>query len=214
MHDIINKLVSIQKEIQQKNNKITVIAVSKTFPISEIIPLINHGHTDFGENKVQEAVEKWTTIKQDFTSINLHMIGKIQSNKVKYILPLFDYIHSLDNLKLAEKISNEQKKYKKDIKIFIQVNIGDEQQKSGISPKDVEIFKDKCVNELNLNIIGLMCLPPKNKEPTIYFEEMNYLLKKTHLKELSMGMSNDYLDAINYNSSYVRIGSRIFGSRD
>ena len=178
------------------------------------MPLIDHGHKDFGENKIQEAMSKWTSIKKDFIDINLHMIGKIQSNKVKFVVPLFDYIHSLDNFKLAEKISNEQKKHKKDVKIFIQVNIGDEQQKSGINTKDVETFKNKCVDELNLNIIGLMCLPPKNKEPSIYFEEMNYLLKKTHLKELSMGMSNDYLDAINYNSSYVRIGSRIFGSRD
>ena len=178
------------------------------------MPLIDHGHKDFGENKIQEALSKWTSIKKDFIDIKLHMIGKIQSNKAKFVVPLFDYIHSLDNFKLAEKISNEQKKYKKDIKIFIQVNIGDEQQKSGISPKDVEIFKNKCVDELNLNIIGLMCLPPKNKEPSIYFEEMNYLLKKTNLKELSMGMSSDYLDAINYNSSYVRIGSSIFGSRD
>tara|TARA_B100000780_G_scaffold121164_1_gene84848 strand:- start:624 stop:1055 length:432 start_codon:yes stop_codon:yes gene_type:complete len=142
------------------------------------------------------------------------MIGKIQSNKVKFVVPLFDYIHSLDNLKLAEKISNEQKKYKKDIKIFIQINIGDEFQKSGISPKVAQDFKNKCVNELNLNIVGLMCLPPKNKEASIYFEEMNNLLKKMNLKELSMGMSNDYLEAINYNSSYVRIGSKIFGSRD
>mgnify|MGYP006078478385 FL=1 len=214
MHDVINKLVSIQKEIQQKNNKITVIAVSKTFPISEIIPLINHGHTDFGENKVQEAVEKWTTIKQDFTSINLHMIGKIQSNKVKYILPLFDYIHSLDNVKLAEKISNEQKKYKKKIKVFIQVNIGDEVQKSGISPDNLESFSLKCINELNLNIIGLMCLPPQNKDSSVYFKEMNQLLKKVNLKELSMGMSNDYLEAAEHNASFVRIGSKIFGIRD
>ena len=164
--------------------------------------------------KIQEAIKKWTSIKEDFTDINLHMIGKIQSNKVKFVVPLFDYIHSLDNLKLAEKISNEQKKYKKNIKIFIQINIGDESQKSGISPKVAQDFKNKCVNELNLNIVGLMCLPPKNKEASIYFEEMNNLLKKMNLKELSMGMSNDYLEAINYNSSYVRIGSKIFGSRD
>ena len=214
MHNVLGKLISIQKEIQQKNTKTKIIAVSKTFPIEQIMPLIDHGHKDFGENKIQEAMSKWTSIKKDFIDINLHMIGKIQSNKVKFVVPLFDYIHSLDNFKLAEKISNEQKKHKKDVKIFIQVNIGDEQQKSGINTKDVETFKNKCVDELNLNIIGLMCLPPKNKEPSIYFEEMNYLLKKTHLKELSMGMSNDYLDAINYNSSYVRIGSRIFGSRD
>jgi pyridoxal phosphate enzyme (YggS family) len=214
MHNTVSKLISIQKKIQEKNNKTKIIAVSKTFPIEEIMPLIDYGQKDFGENKIQEAIKKWTSIKEDFTDINLHMIGKIQSNKVKFVVPLFDYIHSLDNLKLAEKISNEQKKYKKDIKIFIQINIGDESQKSGISPKVAQDFKNKCVNELNLNIVGLMCLPPKNKEASIYFEEMNNLLKKMNLKELSMGMSNDYLEAINYNSSYVRIGTKIFGTRD
>ena len=178
------------------------------------MPLINFGHKDFGENKVQEAAEKWTSIKQEFTDIKLHMIGKIQTNKVKHILPLFDYIHSLDNLKLAEKISNEQKKYEKIIKVFIQVNIGNEPQKSGINPSDVKNFKDKCINELNLNVVGLMCLPPINKEVSSYFIEMNHLLKQTELKELSMGMSHDYLDATEYNASFVRIGSKIFGSRD
>tara|TARA_B100000795_G_scaffold265287_1_gene246903 strand:- start:1095 stop:1742 length:648 start_codon:yes stop_codon:yes gene_type:complete len=214
MHNTVAKLISIQQEIQKKNSKTKIIAVSKTFPIDEIMPLINHGQKDFGENKIQEAIQKWTSVKKDLLDINLHMIGKIQSNKVKFAVPLFDYIHSLDSLKLAEKISNEQKKYKKDIKIFIQVNIGNESQKSGISPKDVDDFKKKCVDELNLNIVGLMCLPPKNKETSIYFNEMNLLLKKINLKELSMGMSNDYLEAINYSSSYVRIGSKIFGSRD
>jgi|TARA_B110000003_G_C16537001_1_gene491132 pyridoxal phosphate enzyme (YggS family) len=214
MHNIVDKLISIQKEIQKKNNITKVIAVSKTFPIKEIIPLINHGHKDFGENKIQEAIEKWTSIKEDFKDLNLHMIGKIQSNKVKLVVPLFDYIHSLDNLKLATKISSEQKNYNKNIKIFIQVNIGDEPQKSGISPDNLLSFKNKCVDELNLNIIGLMCLPPINKEPSVYFKEMNYLLKKIDLKELSMGMSNDYLEAVNYNSSYVRIGSKIFGNRN
>ena len=214
MHNIVNKLVLIQKEIQQKSNKTKVIAVSKTFSMNEILPLINHGHKDFGENKIQEAVEKWTSIKNDFVDINLHMVGKVQSNKVKFVVKLFDFIHSLDNFKLAQKISNEQKKYKKNLKIFIQVNIGNEKQKSGISPNEIENFKNKCVNELNLNIIGLMCLPPKDKEASVYFKEMNHLLEKTNLKELSMGMSNDYLEAVNYNSSYVRIGSKIFGSRD
>ena len=203
----------IQKEIQEINSKTQVIAVSKTFPLEVIIPLINHGHKDFGENKIQEAAIKWTQIKKNLTDINLHMIGKIQSNKVKFLFPLFNYIHSLDNLKLAEKISNEQKKHNKDIKIFIQVNIGDESQKSGISPKELVVFKDTCVNELNLNIVGLMCLPPKNKETSVYFKEMNQLLKTTNLKELSMGMSNDYLQAVTYNSSFVRIGSKIFGNR-
>tara|TARA_B100001059_G_C17758067_1_gene541127 strand:- start:438 stop:1082 length:645 start_codon:yes stop_codon:yes gene_type:complete len=214
MHNIVDKLLLIQKEIQEKNTLTKVVAVCKTFPIKEILPLINHGHKDFGENKIQEAVEKWTSIKDDFKDINLHMIGKIQSNKVKFVVPLFDYIHSLDSLKLALKISNEQKKYKKNIKIFIQVNIGDEPQKLGISPENVVDFKNKCMNDLDLNIIGLMCLPPINKETSVYFKEMNYLLKKTNLKELSMGMSNDYLEAVNNNASYVRIGSKLFGSRD
>jgi len=213
MHDPVNKLISIQKEIQEKNKKTKVIAVSKTFPIKDIIPLINYGHKDFGENKVQEAMEKWTPIKNDFTDINLHMIGKIQSNKVKYVVPLFDYIHSLDNLKLAEKISREKNQYKKDIKIFIQINIGDETQKSGINVNDALAFKNKCVNELNLNIIGLMCLPPQNKDASTYFKEMNLLLNKTNLKELSMGMSNDYLEAIDNNATFIRVGSKIFGNR-
>ena len=204
----------IQKEIQQKNNQTKIIAVSKTFPMDKIMPLISHGHKDFGENKVQEAIEKWTAIKKEFKDINLHMVGKIQSNKVKYVIPLFDYIHSLDSLKLAEKISNEQKNYDKDIKIFIQVNIGDEPQKSGISPIEIEDFKNKCINDLKLNIIGLMCLPPKNKNASIYFNEMNELLIKSGLKKLSMGMSQDYLEATKYNASFVRIGSKIFGIRD
>ena len=214
MHNIVDKLISIEKEIQEKSDKTKVIAVSKTFSMKEILPLINHGHKDFGENKVQEAVEKWTSIKKDFTHINLHMIGKIQTNKVKFVVPLFDFIHSLDNLKLAEKIASEQKKYKKNIKIFIQVNIGNELQKSGVSPEELENFKNKCIDELKLNIIGLMCLPPQGEEVSTYFKEMNSLLKKTNLKELSMGMSEDYLEAINYNSSYVRIGSKIFGRRN
>jgi pyridoxal phosphate enzyme (YggS family) len=213
MHITVTKLISIQKEIQEKNYKTKIIVVSKTHTIEKIIPLIDHGHKDFGENKIQEALQKWTSIKKDFTDINLHMIGKIQSNKVKFILPLFDYVHSLDNTKLAEKISEAQKKYKKKIKLFIQVNIGSEEQKSGISPNDIEVFKNKCVDELNLNIIGLMCLPPKNKEASVYFREMNLLLKKINLKELSMGMSSDYLSAIEYNSTFVRVGTKIFGNR-
>ncbi len=179
-----------------------------------IMPLINHGHKDFGENKIQEAVEKWTDIRKEFEDIKLHMIGKLQSNKVKYALPLFDYIHSLDNIKLAEKIATEQKKQNKKIKLFIQINIGDEPQKSGVNPDDLESFKDKCINDLKLDIVGLMCLPPKNKNASLYFNDMNKLLIKNKLKELSMGMSQDYLDAVNYDTSFVRIGSKIFGIRD
>ena len=213
MHNTITKLISIQEKIQKKNDKTKIIAVSKTFPIEDIIPLINHGHKDFGENKIQEALKKWDLIKKENADIKLHMIGKIQSNKVKFMMPLFDYIHSLDSLKLAQKISEEQKKSKKNIKIFIQINIGNEEQKNGINPDDIEIFKNKCVDELNLNIIGLMCLPPKNKEASVYFKEMKVLLAKTNLSELSMGMSNDYLEAIDYDSTFVRIGSKIFGER-
>ena len=213
MHNTITKLISIQEKIQKKNDKTKIIAVSKTFPIEDIIPLINHGHKDFGENKIQEALKKWDLIKKENADIKLHMIGKIQSNKVKFLMPFFDYIHSLDSLKLAQKISEEQKKSKKNIKIFIQINIGNEEQKNGINPDDIEIFKNKCVDELNLNIIGLMCLPPKNKEASVYFKEMKVLLAKSNLSELSMGMSNDYLEATDYDSTFVRIGSKIFGER-
>tara|TARA_B110000027_G_scaffold93240_1_gene98479 strand:+ start:197 stop:841 length:645 start_codon:yes stop_codon:yes gene_type:complete len=213
MHDVVDKLISIQEKIQIKNNKTKIVVVSKTFPIEDVIPLIKHGHKDFGENKIQEALKKWVLVKKEYDDIKLHMIGKIQSNKVKIMMPLFDYLHSLDSLKLAQKISEEQKKFETKIKIFIQINIGDELQKGGIAPNEVESFKKKCIDELNLDVIGLMCLPPKNKEPNVYFEEMNNLLKKTDLNELSMGMSNDYLEATDYNSTFVRIGSKIFGDR-
>ena len=167
----------------------------------------------FGENKVQEALLKWTNIKQDFIKIKLHMIGKLQSNKVKYAVSLFDYIHSLDNLKLAEKIANEELKQKKKIKIFIQINIGDEDQKGGISPNKIEDFYKICSQDLGLNIIGLMCLPPNNKNVEIYFSQMLNLKKKIGLLNLSMGMSEDYLKALNYEANYLRIGSKIFGNR-
>ncbi len=180
--------------------------------MSEILPLINHGHKDFGENKVQEAIEKWTDIKKDFTDINLHMIGKLQTNKVKYVIPLFDYIHSLDNIKLAEKIAEQQIKFKKNLKIFIQVNIGNELQKSGISLENLELFYEKCIKDFNLKIIGLMCLPPNN-DTSIYFSKTKDLNDKLKFAELSMGMSNDYLKACEYKSTFLRIGSKIFGER-
>ena len=171
MHNSITNLNSIESILKAKvNTTPTIIAVSKTFPVSEILPLINHGHRHFGENKVQESLEKWTSIKNDFDEVKLHMIGKLQSNKVKYVIPLFDYIHSLDNLKLAEKISSEQKKQNKKLKIFIQINIGNEPQKSGISIDNLEVFYKRCVNDLNLNIIGLMCLPPKSIDTKNYFQ--------------------------------------------
>ena len=181
--------------------------------MSEILPLINHGQIHFGENKVQEALEKWTDIKQDFNHIQLHMIGKLQSNKVKFVVPLFDYIHSLDSLKLAEKISTEQKKINKKLKIFIQINIGNEDQKNGIDEDQVEDFYNKCIQDLNLDIIGLMCLPPKDKDTKNYFLKMENLAKKIKVNELSMGMSNDYLEAANFGSTFLRIGSKIFGER-
>ena len=217
MHQSINNLVSIQNTLKIENlelNRIKIIAVSKTFPINEILPLINHGQIHFGENKVQEAIEKWQEIKQDFKHLQLHMIGKLQSNKVKFVVPLFDYIHSLDSLKLAKKIAEEQNKIKKRLKIFIQINIGNEEQKSGIDEGDLEEFYKKCVNELELNIVGLMCLPPKNNNTKEYFIKMKNLAQKINVKELSMGMSNDYLDAAKHGATYLRIGSKVFGNRN
>jgi pyridoxal phosphate enzyme (YggS family) len=216
MHKTVDNLILIQKTLKEKLNNAnipTVIAVSKTFPISEVLSLINHGHEHFGENKVQEAIEKWSSIKSDFKQIKLHMIGSLQSNKVKYVLPLFDYIHSLDSLKLAEKISNEQKKIKKRLKIFIQINIGQEIQKSGIEIEYLEEFYKICVTKLDLEVVGLMCLPPKNNNGLQYFLEMKNLCSKIGVKELSMGMSNDYIEASNNGSTFVRIGSNIFGER-
>ena len=217
MHQSINNLVSIQNTLKIENlelNRIKIIAVSKTFPINEILPLINHGQIHFGENKVQEAVEKWQEIKQDFKNLQLHMIGKLQTNKVKFVVPLFDYIHSLNSLKLANKIAEEQNKIKKRVKIFIQINIGNEEQKNGIDEGDLEEFYNKCVNELELDIVGLMCLPPKDDNTKEYFIKMKNLAHKINVKELSMGMSNDYLDAAKHGATYLRIGSKVFGSRN
>ena len=217
----VDNLIEIEKEIQLKvsesNNMFkipTIIAVSKTFSISDILPVINYGQIHFGENKIQEAIDKWESIKIDFKHIKLHMVGKLQTNKVKYLIPFFDYLHSLDNIKLAQKISSEQKKKKKKLKIFIQVNKGSEQQKNGIEIDQVENFYNKCTNELELDIVGLMCLPPNNEKSSLYFFKMNMLAKKLNLSELSMGMSNDYIEALENNSSFLRIGSKIFGPRD
>ena len=220
MHKVVNNLISIQNELKIKIKKLNlenynpnVIAVSKTFSIKDILPLINHGHIHFGENKIQEAVEKWTDIKNDFKNIKLHMIGKLQTNKVKYAIPLFDYIHSVDNLKLAEKISKEQVKKNKIMKLFIQINIGNEKQKSGILVEDLDTFYNKCTKDLGLNIIGLMCLPPNDSKVSTYFSKMQQLVRNLKLKEISMGMSSDYLDAIDFQTTYLRIGSKIFGER-
>ena len=191
-----------------------IIAVSKTFTMDKILPLIEHGHIDFGENKVQEAIEKWTDIKKKYQPIKLHMIGKLQTNKVKFAINLFDYIHSLDNFKLAKKISDEQKKNNKRPKIFIQINIGNESQKNGINSNELNEFYDNCVNDLNLNIIGIMCLPPNNNKEDFYFKKMSELIQKISVNELSMGMSNDYLEAYKTGATFLRIGSSIFGNRN
>tara|TARA_B100001121_G_C18456467_1_gene511096 strand:+ start:34 stop:690 length:657 start_codon:yes stop_codon:yes gene_type:complete len=218
MHKSVANLIDIKKEINLKNldsiSKVKVIAVSKTFSMENIMPLIDYGHLDFGENKVQEAMEKWTLIKDKNQNLNLHMVGKLQTNKVKQAVKLFDYIHSLDSIKLAKKISVEQKKNKKKMKLFIQINIGDEQQKSGIKINELSKFYDLCTKDLDLDIIGLMCLPPANLDSTPYFEKMKKISQEYSLSQLSMGMSSDYLTAIKFNASFVRIGSKIFGERN
>ena len=208
--------MSIENELKSANKqdlKTKIIAVTKTFPVHEIKPLIEHGHLHYGENKVQEALEKWNEIKKEVKNIKLHMIGKLQTNKVKFVVPLFDYIHSLDNLRLAQKISLEQKKNNKKPKIFIQVNIGNEDQKSGIHQNEVMSFYKKCINDFGLDIVGLMCLPPLKGDKNEYFKLMNDLNKSIGLNELSMGMSSDYLEAVSHGATYVRIGSKIFGER-
>ena len=212
MENVLKNFDLIKQEISEKKN-VKLVAVTKTFPISHILPVINKGHTDFGENKVQEAMEKWTSIKQDFPKINLHLLGKLQTNKVKYVLPLFDYIHSLDNLKLANKIAEEQIKKNFRPKIFIQVNIGDEPQKGGIEISNLENFYKKCVEEFKLDVIGLMSIPPFEKNSQPYFIKMRELSENLNLKDISMGMSDDYMEAIKQGSTFIRVGSKIFGPR-
>ena len=217
MHKNISNLTFIKEQIKSKfslSDNLKIIAVSKTFPMTEIEPLLKYGHVHFGENKVQEAISKWINVKNNLENVKLHMIGKLQSNKVKFLIPLFDYLHSLDNINLAEKISKEQIKLKKRIKIFIQVNIGDEEQKNGIQLNEVEDFYKICINNLDLDIVGLMCLPPDQKDVKPFFKKMKELNDKLGLKELSMGMSSDYLDAIEFGASFIRIGSKIFGNRN
>ena len=196
-----------------KVNLPKIIAVSKTFKIDKILPLIDHGHTDFGENKIQEAIEKWTDIKRINSKVRLHMIGKLQTNKVKFAVQIFDYIHSVDSEKLAKKIADEQRKINKKIQIFLQVNIGDEDQKSGTNKNNLIQLANYC-KEIGLDLIGLMCIPPVNIDPENYFDEMNKLNKTLGFNELSMGMSSDFLAAVKHSSTYVRIGSSIFGKRD
>jgi len=219
MHNSVQKFKDITNAIHRKieeqkiNLTPTVIAVSKTFKLEKILPLIEFGHLDYGENKVQEAIDKWSDIKLKNQNIKLHLIGKLQTNKVKHAIKIFDYIHSVDSMKLAKKIADEQQKQNKNLKLFIQVNIGDEEQKAGVKASQIEdliTFSKK----LNLNIIGLMCIPPANEEPDKYFEQIKLLNKKFDLPEISMGMSSDYLKAVENSSSYLRIGSSIFGERN
>jgi len=219
MHKSVHNLIQIEKEIQSNiinldttTKSPKIIAVSKTHTMSNILPLINYGHLDFGENKVQEAIDKWSDIKNKKSSIKLHLIGRLQTNKVKFALKIFDYIHSLDSEKLANKISDEQIKQGKKPKIFIQVNIGNEDQKSGINKERLDDFYKFCKN-LNLDIIGTMCIPPNNGNTENFFFEMSNINQKLNFKELSMGMSGDYLEAIKNSATYVRVGSKIFGSR-
>ena len=209
--DIENKIKSHLSGINI-NNIPKIIAVSKTFNIDKISPLIEHGHVDFGENKVQEAVEKWSEIKNENSKIKLHMIGKLQTNKVKFAVQIFDYIHSVDSEKLAKKIADEQSKINKKIKIFLQVNIGDEDQKSGINKRDLNKLVSYC-QDLELDLMGLMCIPPISSDPEIHFNEMKQLNYSMGFKELSMGMSSDYIKAVKNSSTYIRIGSNIFGKR-
>jgi pyridoxal phosphate enzyme (YggS family) len=218
MHNTVKNLSNIENNINTYLNKLNIdnnpkiIAVSKTFKIDKILPLIEHGHLDYGENKVQEAIEKWTEIKRINSKIRLHMIGKLQTNKVKFAVQIFDYIHSVDSEKLAKKIAHEQNKINKKIKIFLQVNIGDENQKSGVNKNNVSNLALYC-RDIGLDLIGLMCIPPANIDPEIYFDEMNKLNKISGFNELSMGMSSDFLIATKHFSTYVRIGSSIFGQR-
>ena len=218
MHSTVKNLLDIENNIKVNLDKLKIrhypkiIAVSKTFKIDQISPLIDHGHINFGENKVQEAVEKWSEVKKINSKIKLHMIGKLQTNKVKFAVKLFDYIHSVDSEKLAKKIAEEENKLNKKIKIFLQVNIGDENQKSGINKNEIKQLVNYC-KEINLRLVGLMCIPPVNVDPEDYFIEMSKLNKDFGLAELSMGMSSDYLIAAKHLASYVRIGSSIFGER-
>jgi hypothetical protein len=221
MHNVVERLIAIQSEIKEllikdnsKNRDLNIIIVCKTFSMDKILPLIDVGHVHFGENKVQEAELKWKEVKQKHPNIKLHMVGKLQSNKVKAALDIFDYIHSVDNYRLGEKIVKYEKELNKKIKTFAQVNVGEESQKNGISPKNVNQFVNHCKNSLSLNIIGLMCLPPIDDNPEKYFLHLNQLRNQTDLCHLSMGMSNDYQTAIKCGSTFLRIGSKILGERN
>ena len=216
MHKTVQNLINIKNKIKAVSadyNTIKIIAVSKTFPLENILPLINYGHLDYGENKVQEAVKKWSEIKKDKSNIKLHLIGNLQTNKVKFAVKIFDYIHSLDSIKLAKKIADEQVNQSKKVKIFIQVNLASETQKAGISIDQLDELYNYS-KSLNLNIIGLMCIPPESESPNDYFRNLKILNDKLGLKQLSMGMSADFMEAVYNQATYIRVGSNIFGARD
>ena len=220
MHSTVKKLINIDKQIKSKianlddyNIEPKVIAVSKTFKMDHILPLIDHGHKHFGENKVQEAVEKWSDIKKKNKDLKLHLIGKLQSNKVKFVSGLFDYIHSLDSQKLADVLAKHELSLDKKLKYFIQVNIGNEIQKSGVPINEIDSFYNYCINKAKLDVIGLMIIPPNDQQTKKYFQSINELNQSLGLKELSMGMSADYEKAIAYGATFVRLGSIIFGKR-
>ena len=215
MNTIIESFKKIKSNISSLNpaKSVNIIAVSKTFPMEHIYPLVDYGHLHFGENKVQEAISKWTDIKLKRNNLNLHMIGKLQRNKAKDAVKIFDYIHSLDNQKLAATLAKYQNIIKKKIKYFIQVNLGNEIHKSGIPVNELDPFYNYCINELNLNVIGLMVIPPNDKNPTKYFKTLQELNNSLALKNLSMGMSADYTEAVENGSTFVRVGSSIFGLR-
>ena len=215
MSIIIQRFNKIQSNIASIKpvKPVNIIAVSKTFPLEHIQPLVDHGHTHFGENKVQEASAKWSELKKDNQNLKLHMIGKLQSNKAKDAVKIFDYIHSLDSQKLADALAKHQKSLNKTISYFIQVNIGNEIQKSGIPVSELDPFYNYCAQEINLKIIGLMVIPPNDNNSEKYFKSLNELNKSLALKNLSMGMSADYIDAIKNGATFVRIGSSIFGAR-
>ncbi len=215
MSIIIERFNKIKSNIEKVSigDPGTIVAVSKTFSLDHIMPLINYGHMHYGENKVQEAESKWLQIKKEKKDLKLHMIGKLQSNKAKKAVEIFDYIHSLDNQKLADILAISQKKINKSIKYFIQVNLGNETQKSGISYNEVDAFYNYCVKEKNLNVLGLMAIPPNDDKTEEYFKNISELNASLGLKNLSIGMSSDYMEAIKYKSTHLRIGSLIFGER-
>ena len=211
--NVLDNFYNIQKVVNSLSKNTKIIAVSKNFSIEKINPLIKAGHKDFGENKVQEATLKWSSVLKENTDINLHLLGHLQSNKVSEAVNIFNYIHSLDSEKLANKFMQEQENKAKKLKYFIQINVGEEKQKSGISIKDSHDFINFCRNEAKLEILGLMCIPPVNEDPNSYFSKLRELGLSNSLLQLSMGMTHDYVDAIRHGTTYIRIGTGIFGER-